>query len=105
MFAVLEFQDFAIIGLLVAALAGGSAYAKVRPSNGVRIRIVERKLDAIIEHLGVELPEPLVKFGLSAEVCRLADEAKKIPAIKLHREETGVGLKEAKDAVEAYLGQ
>jgi ribosomal protein L7/L12 len=31
------------------------------------------------------------------------DPAKKISAIKLHRQQTGVGLKEAKDAVEAYI--
>ncbi|NQU23621.1 MAG: ribosomal protein L7/L12 [Candidatus Nealsonbacteria bacterium] len=29
----------------------------------------------------------------------------KIPAIKLYREETNAGLKEAKDAVEAFAGQ
>jgi ribosomal protein L7/L12 len=29
--------------------------------------------------------------------------SQKIQAIKLHREQTGVGLKDAKDAVEAYI--
>jgi ribosomal protein L7/L12 len=41
---------------------------------------------------------------LSDEVRRLArDPGNKILAIKLHREQTGLGLKEAKDAVEAYM--
>jgi ribosomal protein L7/L12 len=31
------------------------------------------------------------------------DPAKKIQAIALHREQTGIGLKEAKNAVEAYI--
>jgi ribosomal protein L7/L12 len=40
---------------------------------------------------------------VSAEVKALADNpSNKIAAIKLHREETGVGLAEAKAAVEAY---
>jgi len=41
---------------------------------------------------------------LSEEVKALADDpARKIEAIKLHREQTGLGLKEAKDAVETYM--
>jgi hypothetical protein len=42
--------------------------------------------------------------GLSEEVKTLAnDPNKKIQAIALYREQTGAGLKEAKDAVEAYI--
>ena len=37
----------------------------------------------------------------TAEVQRLVDDDKLIHAIKLYREKTGVGLKQAKDAVEA----
>jgi ribosomal protein L7/L12 len=39
---------------------------------------------------------------LSPEVMRLVESGNKIQAIKLHREQTRVGLKEAKDAVEVY---
>lgn len=39
---------------------------------------------------------------LSPEVMRLMEGGNKIGAIKLYREQTGVGLKEAKDAVEVY---
>jgi len=38
-----------------------------------------------------------------AEVRRLKESGKLINAIKLYREQTGVGLKEAKDAVEGML--
>jgi ribosomal protein L7/L12 len=38
-----------------------------------------------------------------AEVRALAASDQKINAIKLYREKTGVGLKEAKDAVEGML--
>jgi hypothetical protein len=38
---------------------------------------------------------------LEGRVLRLVQQGQKIPAIKLYREETGAGLKEAKDAVES----
>ena len=38
-----------------------------------------------------------------AEVRRLKESGKLINAIKLYREHTGLGLKEAKDAVEGML--
>ena len=45
-----------------------------------------------------------VRRGLSEEVKALADDpARKIAAFKLHREQTGLGLKDAQDAVEAYI--
>jgi ribosomal protein L7/L12 len=37
------------------------------------------------------------------EVRRLKDGGNKIEAIKLYREQTGLGLKEAKDAVDGML--
>ena len=40
---------------------------------------------------------------LSAEVISALHRGNKIEAIKLLREEQGIGLKEAKDAVDAYV--
>jgi ribosomal protein L7/L12 len=66
------------------------------------LRRLERKIDAVIKHLGLPLPD--ASQELSAAVKKLADEpGGKISAIKLQREETGMGLAEAKDAVEEYL--
>lgn len=39
--------------------------------------------------------------GFEKELVALLEQGKKIQAIKLYREQTGTGLKEAKDAVEA----
>jgi hypothetical protein len=106
MFGVLEFSDYVIIAGIVMLFAGGSAaYAYFRPSDAARLARVERKLDAILKHLNVEYVDPASPEGLSEEVQRLADAAKKIQAIKLHREQTGLDLKEAKDAVEAYMSR
>jgi hypothetical protein len=106
--AVLETQDIGIIAFLILLFAGGTAGSQLLAGSSdtkllSRLRMTEKKLDAIIEHLGVELPDTVVNGGLSTEACVLADEGEKIPAIKLHRQETGVGLKEAKAEVEAYL--
>jgi ribosomal protein L7/L12 len=58
---------------------------------------MEQKIDAILKHLGIEW-----KDHLSERVKELARAGRKIEAIKVYREETGAGLKEAKDAVEAF---
>ena len=67
------------------------------------IRIVElqRRVDSIANQLGLDPP----KTGeLSERVKELArDPALKIQAIKAYREESGSGLADAKDAVEAYI--
>jgi hypothetical protein len=107
MFAVLEFSDFVVIAVIVGLFAGGSAaYSLFKPSDAARLRRVEAKLDLLLKHLGLEYTVPETPGGLSPEVKALAeDPRRKIAAIKLHREQTGLGLKEAKDAVEAYIAE
>jgi len=109
MFASLELLDFfwiwIIMCLAVSLYAGGKAtYARFKPSDAARLRRLEGKADLILKHLGLEYKDPGTPGGLSEEVKTLAnDPTRKIEAIKLHREQTGVGLKEAKDAVETYM--
>jgi len=62
----------------------------------LRLQRVEKKLDAIISHLGV-----VINPGVDPQLIELVRAGKKIEAIKLYRESTGVGLKEAKDFVES----
>jgi ribosomal protein L7/L12 len=61
--------------------------------------------EATVERPGATAPAPVVAtLDDEAFMARLAVElgaGRKIEAIKLYRERTGVGLKEAKDAVEA----
>jgi len=45
-------------------------------------------------------PQPSTGTGVSPEVMRLAAAGQKIQAIKRLREETGMGLKQAKDVVD-----
>jgi hypothetical protein len=62
----------------------------------LRLQRVERKLDAIISHLGV-----VMNPGVDPQLLQLVRAGQKIEAIKLYRQSTGVGLKEAKDFVES----
>lgn len=99
-FAVLEFSDFAIITLIVLFCAGGTAAsAYFRPADRERLQRIEEKIDLILTHLGLEyIPQARSSWQ---ELAR--DPALKIAAIKAYREEHGVGLAEAKRAVEQFI--
>jgi ribosomal protein L7/L12 len=43
--------------------------------------------------------------SLSAEAITALEQGRKIEAIKIYREAAGVGLKEAKEAIEKYLAK
>jgi hypothetical protein len=66
-----------------------------------RLRGIERKLNALLRHHGVD---PTRGLPLSDRVKQLAaDPARKIEAIQAYREETGAGLAEAKEAIDAFI--
>jgi len=90
---ILEFGDYVVIAAIVIIFAGGASFAARQKLD---LRRVERKLDALFKHHGVEL--------LSPEVQLLAkDPGKAISAIKLHREQNpGLGLADAKREVEDF---
>lgn len=59
---------------------------------------IERKLDALLEHLGIEMP----RDGMD-DIRAMIAAGEKIEAIKAYRERTGVDLAAAKAAVDAGL--
>lgn len=62
---------------------------------------IQRQLRTISQHLGIDFSN---SGELSDRVKELArDPAQKIQAIKAYREESGAGLADAKDAIEAYI--
>jgi large subunit ribosomal protein L7/L12 len=80
-----------------------------------RARIAEleervARLEAQVAGLAQQRPQAAAAPGAAAsdgwmaEVQALRRDGKTIHAIKLYREHTGVGLKQAKDAVEAMPG-
>ncbi|MFF3490331.1 ribosomal protein L7/L12 [Streptomyces sp. NPDC002795] len=87
----------AILLLLVAVLIAAWSIERKVDRADRRAARVERKLDLVVEHLGIETDS----LGLGLDGVRaLVRDGKKIEAIKTYREMTGVGLKEAKDAVD-----
>jgi len=111
--ATLEFNAFATIAAMAAIVmifAAGAACTKGSDGNmrllAVQMREVQKKLDALLKHHGIELPPPPAS-GLSPEVERLAgDPHTKIAAIKLYRQENpGTGLREAKEVIEAFYNR
>jgi large subunit ribosomal protein L7/L12 len=68
-----------------------------------RIRRLEEQVAELYSHLGLRQGPPgQSPGGMTPEVEQLINSGKKINAIKLLREQTGLGLAEAKDTVEEY---
>jgi ribosomal protein L7/L12 len=68
-----------------------------------RIQRLERKVDFLFQRFGVD---PSAAFAADADELPTSfyealQRGRTIEAIKIYREATGVGLKQAKDAVEA----
>ena len=81
-----------VVGLIALFFSMSS---RAQPQNW-RLARIERKLDRIISHLGIEMDD-----GTRDPVRELILQGRKIDAIKAYRERTGAGLKDAKDVVEA----
>jgi ribosomal protein L7/L12 len=97
--------DYTLLGLGVAviALVAVTASAGRREAERRQLRrlaLVERKLDAVLDHLGVEVREPHLEH-----VEALLGQGKTIQAIKAYREATGADLREAKEAVDRLSGR
>jgi hypothetical protein len=102
--AALEFSHYVMIALVVI-LFGALRPALImrQPNEWYRLRRLEQKVDLILKQLGIEYRDSFADL-LSERVRALADDpVQKIAAIKLHRQETGCGLREAKELIEAYI--
>lgn len=83
--------------LLVLGFVIGRVTARQRPPRERRPRPVQAN----------DRPPatPLMDRDLESQVMLLLSQRSKIEAIKLYREHTGVGLREAKDTVEAIAAR
>ena len=68
-------------------------------SDDARIRRLEEQVAHLYQHLGLSAPGASAS-SQDAELLALVNDGKKIHAIKRYRDLTGVGLKEAHDAVD-----
>jgi len=83
-----------VLAVGLAMVVAGSR-GQERRATAVRLAAIERKLDLIMKHHGII--EPRIE---EPDVVQELMQGRKIQAIKIYRERTGVGLAEAKDAVE-----
>lgn len=98
MLATLELFDYLMIAL-TTALVQFVFSVTAGPSRSPELRRLRSRIDLLMTHHGLELP-----MKLSPEVQALArDPSQKIEAIRLHREQTGSGLADAKEDVEDFL--
>jgi hypothetical protein len=94
----LTLGDFLAIAAIVVIFVRGSQAYFAGPSP--EQLWMQRQIDAIMKHLGLDEPPASRPGALSPQVFALIAAGRKIEAIKLYRQETGEGLKQAKAAVE-----
>lgn len=93
-------MDVLFLGLLVVGavlIVAGAVTARRREVEHHRARLaaVERKLDAVLDHLGIDRERPELRT-----VEELLAQGKTVAAVKAYRDATGAGLVEAKTAVD-----
>ncbi|MEV4508618.1 ribosomal protein L7/L12 [Dactylosporangium sp. NPDC049525] len=90
-----------LLPFVLVVLVAGSGRRAAADHQSRRLAEIERKLDLVIDHLGIVEPET----GAPAAVMQELLAGRKLQAIKVYRAATGAGLREAKDAVEAMQRQ
>lgn len=68
-----------------------------------RLAKLERQMAFVLRNMGLEHPLPSfaeTDYGVSHEIVELVRKRDKIQAIKLFRQDTGAGLKDAKDFID-----
>lgn len=90
-----------LLPFVLVVLVSGSGRRAAADHHARRLAVLERKLDLILDHLGIREPEPDAPAVVMQEILA----GRKIQAIKVYRAATGASLKEAKDAVEDLARQ
>jgi ribosomal protein L7/L12 len=109
-------HDLILIGAAALAAFIGAKVASSGKADAARLAQLEKKVDQLLSQAGPDTNAYLqssvgnppnafsasvsITGAASADIMDLIRRGRKIEAIKLYREQTGVGLKEAKDAVE-----
>ncbi|MFI7599348.1 hypothetical protein [Actinoplanes sp. NPDC049681] len=92
-----------ILGLITAVWSASASADRDRRRTAARVADIEHKLDAVIAHLGVTVPEP--RYPAVEELVR---QGRPVHAVRAYRAETGADLltaKQAVDAIKARVGE
>jgi ribosomal protein L7/L12 len=88
-----------LTGLILLGLASSAHARREQARTAARLTTIDRKLDAVLAHLGIQVREP--ELSEVPEVIRLIGADQRVAAIRAYREATGANLLEAKNAVDA----
>ena len=89
----METQTWLLIAILIVLILSFLLRSNAEPA---RLRAIDRKLNLILGNLGIDPDQ-----GLDAQLKELVRSGQKLEAIKLYRQQSGCGLKEAKDHIES----
>ena len=89
--------DFGVILLLLINIIATVLVSRavIDSSTRYRVALIEKKIDLILAKLDIPFQD-----SLPNQITELMARGQKIEAIKMYREATGAGLKEAVEAVE-----
>ncbi|MFI5895215.1 hypothetical protein ACIA5D_34460 [Actinoplanes sp. NPDC051513] len=82
-----------VIATMGSVAAAAGAWFQERRSSATQLAAVQRKLDLVMDHLGIAAPE-------EPEVVRHLENGRTIEAVRAYRKQTGASLLEAKQAVD-----
>jgi ribosomal protein L7/L12 len=82
-----------VIATIGSVAAAAGAWIGQRRGSAAQLAVVQRKLDLVMDHLGIAEPE-------EPEVVRHLENGRTIEAVRAYRERTGASLIEAKQAVD-----
>jgi ribosomal protein L7/L12 len=92
---------------VIDALQRGNTIGAIkllRASTGLGLKEAKEVIDGYLQSNSRMLPSQAPAGPLPAAVASALQQGNKIEAIRLLREQTGLGLKEAKDAIDASMG-
>jgi ribosomal protein L7/L12 len=89
-----------LVGLIMLGMAASANSRREQLRAAARLTAIERKLDAVVAHLGIAVPDQELP-----DVVRLVREDRRIEAIRAYRQETGASLLEAKNAVDTIASR
>ena len=82
-----------VIATIGAVAAASGTWFQERRSSATQLAAVQRKLDLVMNHLGIAAPE-------ESEVVRHLEDGRTVEAVRSYRKQTGASLLDAKRAVD-----
>ena len=82
-----------VIATIGSIAAAAGAWLQERRSSAAQLAAVQRKLDLVLDHLGIATPE-------QTEVVDHLENGRTVEAVRAYRKHTGASLLEAKQAVD-----